>query len=145
VISADIAFAVSRLTRFNHNPSPGHFEEVYRVIDCLLGTQNLAIELGCGNDYETFSDASFADNALDRKSSQVYAMKLIGGIVTWRANKQDTVTTTVTTTKSLTQKTSTSEEMILNYLRLGLLNTAAQYYILNFQGLNIACKNFLHL
>jgi hypothetical protein len=41
------------------------------------------------------SDASFADNNLNRKSSQGYIMKIFGTPVacTWRANKQDAVTT----------------------------------------------------
>ena len=42
------------------------------------------------------SDASFSDNTLDRKSSQGYIMKLFGGVVAWRANKQDTITTSST-------------------------------------------------
>jgi len=39
------------------------------------------------------SDTSFADNSVDRKSSQGYIIKLFGGPIAWRANKQDTVTT----------------------------------------------------
>ena len=42
------------------------------------------------------SDALFADNSTDHKSSQSYAMKLFGGLVGWRANKQATVTTSTT-------------------------------------------------
>src|SRR6266702_8737735 len=42
------------------------------------------------------SNASFADNSVDRKSSQGYIMKLFGGPIAWRANKQDTVTTSST-------------------------------------------------
>ncbi|KAI0603616.1 hypothetical protein TUN205_12178, partial [Pyrenophora tritici-repentis] len=42
------------------------------------------------------SDASFADNTLDRKSSQGYAIKLFGGLIAWRSSKQDTVTTSTT-------------------------------------------------
>jgi hypothetical protein len=39
------------------------------------------------------SDASFANNSINRKSLQVFAMKLFGGLIGWRANKQDTVIT----------------------------------------------------
>ena len=39
------------------------------------------------------SDASFADNSLDTKSSQGYFMMLFGGPIACRADKQDTVTT----------------------------------------------------
>jgi hypothetical protein len=44
------------------------------------------------------SDASFADNTLDQKSLQRYVLKLFGRPVAWRANKQDTVTTSSTET-----------------------------------------------
>ncbi|KAF7566021.1 hypothetical protein PtrM4_054550 [Pyrenophora tritici-repentis] len=57
---------------------------------------NLALELGTGEGLQVASDASFADNTLDRKSSQGYAIKLFGGLISWRASKQDTVTTSTT-------------------------------------------------
>ncbi len=41
-------------------------------------------------------DASFDDNTLDQKSSQGYIMKLFGGAVALRANKEDKVTTSST-------------------------------------------------
>jgi hypothetical protein len=47
------------------------------------------------------SDASFADNTIDRKSFQAYAMKLFNGLIGWRPNKQDTVTTSTTESKLL--------------------------------------------
>jgi hypothetical protein len=39
------------------------------------------------------SDASFADNSTDRKSLQAFAMKFFGGLIGWRANKQNTIIT----------------------------------------------------
>jgi hypothetical protein len=47
------------------------------------------------------SDAFFADNSTDRKSLQAFAMKLFGGLIGWRANKQDIVTTSTTKAKLL--------------------------------------------
>jgi hypothetical protein len=41
------------------------------------------------------SDASFADNNTDRKSLQAFAIKLFGGLIGWRANKQNTVITLI--------------------------------------------------
>ena len=38
------------------------------------------------------TDTSFADNTLNRKSSQAYMMILFGGVIEWRVNKQDTIT-----------------------------------------------------
>ena len=42
------------------------------------------------------SDASFANNFTDRKSSQGYVIKLFDEIIAGRADKQDTVTTSST-------------------------------------------------
>ncbi|KAL2125978.1 hypothetical protein VTI74DRAFT_2034 [Chaetomium olivicolor] len=92
----DIAFAVSRLARFNQNPGPEHHEAIDRVLRYLYTTRFLALQLGGGDDLRVASDASFADNSIDRKSSQGYAITLFGGLIAWRASKQDTVTTSTT-------------------------------------------------
>jgi len=65
----DIAFATSRLARFNVNPSPEHQEAADRALCYLQKTRSLALQFGGGDDFEVASDASFADNSLDRKSS----------------------------------------------------------------------------
>ncbi|KAL2138857.1 hypothetical protein VTI28DRAFT_6095 [Corynascus sepedonium] len=75
----DIAFAISRLARYMTNPGPIHQKA-----------------FGGSDDLQIASNASFADNTLDRKSSQGYAIKLFDGLIAWRANKQDTVTTSTT-------------------------------------------------
>ncbi|KAF7543720.1 hypothetical protein G7046_g9943 [Stylonectria norvegica] len=92
----DIAFAVSRLARFMENPSDMHCEAADRVLNYLYATRFLALQFGGGDEFQIHSDASFADNTADRKSSQAYAMKLFGSLIGWRANKQDTVTTSTT-------------------------------------------------
>ena len=92
----DIAFATSRLARFLINPSIEHQDAADRVLLYLKQTRPLALELGRGEGLEVASDASFADNTLDRKSSQGYAIKLFGGLIAWKASKQDTVTTSTT-------------------------------------------------
>jgi hypothetical protein len=47
------------------------------------------------------NNAFFADNNINRKSSQAFAMKLFGGLIGWRANKQDTIITLATEAKLL--------------------------------------------
>ncbi|EED23215.1 conserved hypothetical protein [Talaromyces stipitatus ATCC 10500] len=89
----DIAFAVSRLSRFLINPSPSHHLAADRVLLYLQDHRHFALQLGGGDDFTVASDASFADNSLDRKSSQAYVMTLYGGVTGWQANKQNTVTT----------------------------------------------------
>ena len=64
----DIAFAASRLVRFNTNPGPEHHRAADQVLHYLHNTRNLALQLGGEDDFVVASDASFADNSLDRKS-----------------------------------------------------------------------------
>jgi len=63
------AFATSRLTRFNINPSPEHYAEADRTRQDLVAMKGLGLQFGQGNTFEVASDASFADNSLNRKSS----------------------------------------------------------------------------
>ncbi len=93
----DIAFAVSQLSRFNQRQGKRHHKAADRVFHYLFQTQDYCIRYrGDAEDLSSFvfaGDAFFGDNTLDQKSSQGYIIKLFGGAVAWRANKQDTVTT----------------------------------------------------
>jgi Zn-dependent M16 (insulinase) family peptidase len=62
------------------------------------------------------SDASFANNSTNRKSSQAFAIKLFGGLIGWRANKQDTVITLTTEAKLLALAQAAKELMYVNKL-----------------------------
>jgi hypothetical protein len=131
----DIAFATSRLARFNINPSPEHQKEADRALRYLQGTRNLALQYGQGDAFEVASDASFADNTIDRKSSQAYAMKLFGGIIGWRANKQDTVTTSTTEAELLSLAQAAKEGLFVSRLIKELGVT------LDNSRINIMCDN----
>jgi hypothetical protein len=74
VTRPDIAFAASQLLRFLTNPSPLHQEAIDHVLLYLKHTANHALQLGQRDNFEVYSNASFADNILNRKSSQAYLM-----------------------------------------------------------------------
>ena len=65
----DIAFATSRLARFLSNPSQEHQKAADRVLLYLEETKHLALQLRSGSSMQVASDASFANNTIDRKSS----------------------------------------------------------------------------
>jgi hypothetical protein len=80
----DIAFAVARLSRYNCRPGKTHQEAADRVIQYLYRTRYRYIQFGHESTATSFvcaSDASFADNTLDQKSSQGYILKGI-----WRTS-----------------------------------------------------------
>ena len=112
----DIAFATSRLSRFLTNPSPEHHAAADRVLLYLKGYRDYGLQFGGGDDFVVASDASFADNSLDRKSSQAYAMMLFNGLVGWRANKQDTVTTSTTEAELLALSQAAKEGQYISRL-----------------------------
>jgi len=120
----DIAFASSRLSRFLTNPSNEHHNAADRVLLYLSSTRTLALRFGGSDTYEVASDASFADNTLDRKSSQGYIIKLFGGLIAWKANKQDTVTTSTTEAELLALSQVAKEALftarLINELKITL-------------------------
>ena len=77
----NVAFAVSRLARFNINPGPQHHDAADRVLRYLKTFRGLALQYGGDDEFVVASDLSFADNTEDRKSSQGFAMKLFGGLI----------------------------------------------------------------
>ncbi|RKK80123.1 hypothetical protein BFJ68_g17747, partial [Fusarium oxysporum] len=131
----DIAFAVSRLCRFNMNPSDDHHEALDHLFRYLQNTRALALQLGGTDTFDVYSDASFADNTIDRKSSQAYVMKLFGGTIGWRANKQDTVTTSTTEAELLALAQAAKESMFISRLITELGVT------LNNRSIIIQCDN----
>lgn len=100
----DIAFAVSKLSQFNQQPGRKHHKAADWVFHYLFWTQDYCICYeGGAQDILSFicdrfkffvcaSNASFANNLIDQKSFQSFLMKLFGGAIVWRANKQDMVT-----------------------------------------------------
>ncbi|GKU08650.1 unnamed protein product, partial [Fusarium langsethiae] len=112
----DIAFAVSRLARFLTNPGRAHQEAADRVIHYLTHTKHRALAFGGPGGLKVASDASFADNTLDRKSSQAYTIKLFNGLIGWRASKQDTVTTSTTEAELLALAQAARESLYVSRL-----------------------------
>jgi hypothetical protein len=62
------------------------------------------------------SDAFFADNSINRKSLQAFAMKLFGGLIGWRANKQDIVITLIIEAELLALAQTAKESMYVSRL-----------------------------
>jgi len=132
----DIAFAVSRLARFMSNPAEEHCKAADRVLNYLFETRFYALKFGSKeDDFTVHSDASFADNTSDRKSSQAYAMRLFGSLIGWRANKQDTVTTSTTEAELLALSQAAKEGLFQQRL-LGELRIKLQS-----PRLNLVCDN----
>jgi Zn-dependent M16 (insulinase) family peptidase len=62
------------------------------------------------------SDASFANNSTNRKNLQAFAIKLFGGLIGWRANKQNTVITLIIEAELLALAQAAKKSIYVNKL-----------------------------
>lgn len=89
----DIAYAVSVISSFMHNPKEVHLHAVYRVLQYLKGTpgRGILFKRNGGLALEAYTDADYAGSVVDRKSTSGYCTFLGGNLVTWRSKKQNVV------------------------------------------------------
>jgi hypothetical protein len=89
----DIAFAVGMVSRFMHNPGKLHWSAVKRIFRYLQGTKNYGIgfEKCKVAEFKCYSDADWAGDKDDRKSTSGYLFLLAGGPISWGSKKQNSV------------------------------------------------------
>ena len=100
-----------------------------------MKTRDLALQFGGEDTLDIASDASFADNTKDRKSSQAFVVRLFGGTIAWRANKQDTVSTSTTEAELLALSQAAKESLFISRLIKELSVT------LDDESIRIQCDN----
>jgi Reverse transcriptase (RNA-dependent DNA polymerase) len=134
----DVARAAAALSSFLANPSSAHMAAANRCIQYLYGTRQLGIlydgELSDDSELAVYTDASFADNLPDRKSSQGYLITLFGGPIAWKSGKQDTITTSSTEAELLALTAVAKEAVATLRLFAGMRFELAE-------TLNIWCDN----
>ncbi|GJY65956.1 putative RNA-directed DNA polymerase [Tanacetum coccineum] len=105
----DIAFAVNKVCQYMHAPTENHWSVVKRILRYLHGTvehgmlirrssgstlQAFTYVLWKGNpdtSLEAFSDADWAGDSDDRRSTGGFAIYLGSNLISWTARKQRTV------------------------------------------------------
>ena len=89
----DIAFAVSKVSQHCHDPKKKHLNDVYRILRYLKGSpgRGLYFKKSDRRDIEIFTDADWAGDLTDRKSTSGYCTYVWGNLVTWRSKKQSVV------------------------------------------------------
>lgn len=115
----DVARPAARLAEFLLNPGPEHQEAADQVIRYLYATRFLSIEFNA-EPAEAFltcsSDAAFADDPDNRRSTQGYVMSLFNGPIFWRASKQRSVVTSSTEAELVALTQATREYISLTRL-----------------------------
>ncbi|KAL6327135.1 hypothetical protein AAG906_014953 [Vitis piasezkii] len=89
----DIAYAVSVVSQFMHCPSEDHMSAVMQILRYLKSSPGKGLMFS-KNDHlrvEGYTDADWAGNIMDRKSTSGYFTFVGGNLVTWRSKKQKVV------------------------------------------------------
>ncbi|KAM2530612.1 hypothetical protein PS1_028457 [Malus domestica] len=89
----DIAYAVSVVSQFMHSPSEDHIAVVMQILSYLKGApgKGLIFRKHGHMEVKGYTDADWAGNITDRRSTSGYFTFVAGNLVTWRSKKQNVV------------------------------------------------------
>lgn len=89
----DIAYAVSVVSQYMHNPSKDHMDAVIRILRYLKSAPGRGIMYSKNGHVKIdgYTDADWAGCVDDRKSMAGYFTFVGGNLVTWRSKKQNVV------------------------------------------------------
>uniref|UniRef100_A0AAV1VFK5 Reverse transcriptase Ty1/copia-type domain-containing protein n=1 Tax=Peronospora matthiolae TaxID=2874970 RepID=A0AAV1VFK5_9STRA len=86
----DIGYAVGYVSRFMENPQQEHWTAVKRIFRYLQGTKSHGLRFQPSDkiDFRGYSDADWAGDHADLKSTSGYTFMLMGAPVSWGSKKQ---------------------------------------------------------
>jgi len=89
----DVAYAVSIVSQFMHCPSKDHMDAVNRILRYLKSCPEKGLMFSKNGHLrvEGYTDADWAGNISDRKSTSGYFLFIGRNLVTWRSKKQNAV------------------------------------------------------
>ena len=113
----DICFAVAHVARYNSAPNKTHWQAVKRIFRYLKGTSNYGLFYGKSSSPCTgYSDADFAGDLHDRKSTSGYCFVYGNAVISWRSTKQTCVALSTAESEYVALSTCTQEAIWLQKL-----------------------------
>ncbi|XP_062080773.1 uncharacterized mitochondrial protein AtMg00810-like [Humulus lupulus] len=93
VTRPEIAYSVNKVSQFMHNPLESHWIVVKRILRYLAGTLDYGIHLQRPTQLvlEAFSDADWASDPDDRRSTTGFCVYFGGNLDAWQSKKQHTI------------------------------------------------------
>ena len=89
----DIAYAVSRLSRYTHNLNKDHWHALHRLLRYLRGTMDWGLHfVGFPQALEGYCDANWISDNDKVNSTSGYVFTLCGGAISWKSSKQTCIT-----------------------------------------------------
>ena len=89
----DLAYAVSVVSQFMHNPSEEHMDAVMRILKYLKSAPGRGLLFARDGEFEVtgYTDADWAGDKTDRRSTSGYFTFIGDSLITWRSKKQKVV------------------------------------------------------
>jgi histone deacetylase 1/2 len=114
----DIAFAVNKVCQYLHSPTTIHWEAVKRILRYIKQCTRLGLSIHKSRStlVSAFSDADWAGNIDDRRSTGGFAVFLGSNLVSWSARKQPTVSRSSTESEYKAIANATAEVMWIQVL-----------------------------
>ena len=113
----DIAFAVGNAARYCAQPTQLHWSAVKRILRYLKGTTHLGLMYRPDNSTLVgYSDADWAGDTNDRKSTSGYVFMMSGSAISWRSKKQSSVALSTAEAEYIALSSATQEAMWLRQL-----------------------------
>ena len=119
----DIAYAVGTTARFSASPTKSHWTAVKRILRYIKGTLDLGLLYSNGESVNLvgFSDADWAGDQNDRKSTSGYIFQLSNGAVSWRSKKQSCVALSTAEAEYMALSSAFQEAAWMRQLLSGLI------------------------
>ena len=132
----DIAFAVSIVSRYMHEPRTGHLDAVYRILRYLKGTPGKGLWFRSNGHLviDGYSDADWASCLDDRRSTSGYCVFVGGNLVSWRSKKQPVVSKSTAEAEYRAMSQGLSD-------MLWVRNLLSELNVLKDGHLNVWCDN----
>jgi hypothetical protein len=113
----DITFSVSILSKFSISPGPAHWTAVQRVFRYLLGTRDLWLRFGGGQENKMVGWAD-ADGSMqeDRHAISGYAFLIDGSAVSWLSKCQEIISLLMTESEYIAATHAAKEALWLRSL-----------------------------
>ncbi|KAJ1694595.1 hypothetical protein LUZ63_011293 [Rhynchospora breviuscula] len=131
----DIMYAVCLCARYQANSKDSHHKAVKRILRYVKGTQSLGLWYGKQTDLDLvgYTDADFAGDRMDRKSTSGTCQFLGGSLVSWSSHKLTSVALSTAEAENVAAGSCCTQ-------LLWMMQTLRDYE-LKFQKVPILCDN----
>uniref|UniRef100_A0A2N9E5K6 Integrase catalytic domain-containing protein n=1 Tax=Fagus sylvatica TaxID=28930 RepID=A0A2N9E5K6_FAGSY len=149
VTRPDISYAVHQVSQFMSAPRSTHYAAVLRILRYLKGTLFHGLHFSAQSPLtlRAYSDADWAGDPTDRRSTTGYCFLLGSSLISWRSKKQSVVARSSTEAEYRALADTTSELLWLRWLLQDLgvsTSSATPIYCDNRSAIQIARNDVFH-